>query len=64
LVSAEAYRRGLIIETCGTDDNVLKFLPPLTIGMEQLEQGLDIVAESFQAVLSSQSARAELTTTK
>jgi diaminobutyrate-2-oxoglutarate transaminase len=64
LVSAEAYRRGLIIETCGTDDNVLKFLPPLTIEDEQLERGLDIVAESIHAVLSSQAARSELTISK
>jgi diaminobutyrate-2-oxoglutarate transaminase len=62
LVSAEAYRRGLIIETCGTDDNVLKLLPPLTIEDEQLERGLDIVAESMHAVLNSQAARSKLTT--
>jgi diaminobutyrate-2-oxoglutarate transaminase len=60
LVSAEAYRRGLIIETCGTDDNVLKFLPPLTIEDEQLKRGLDIVAESFHAVLNSQATRSKL----
>jgi diaminobutyrate-2-oxoglutarate transaminase len=51
LISAEAYRRGLIIETSGTEDNVLKVLPPLTIEDEQLKQGLDIVAEAYETVL-------------
>ena len=51
LVSAEAYRQGLIIETSGTEDNVLKVLPPLTIDDDQLDQGLDIVADAYDAVL-------------
>ena len=30
-ISEAAFQRGLIIETSGTDDHVLKCLPPLTI---------------------------------
>jgi len=50
-VSAAAFERGLIIETSGADSQVLKLLPPLTIEDEQLEEGLDIIEQSFEAVL-------------
>lgn len=52
LVSAEAFRRGLVIETSGARDEVLKFLPALTITAEELERGLGIVRESIAAVLA------------
>ncbi len=51
-VSAAAFERGLIVETSGADNHVLKLLPPLTIDDELLERGLDILSESFDAVLS------------
>jgi len=51
-VSAEAYKRGLIVETSGAEDHVLKLLPPLTIEDELLEEGLDIIEASFEAVMS------------
>lgn len=47
-----AFERGLIIETSGPQDQVLKALPPLTIDDEGLEKGLKIVVESTKAVLS------------
>ena len=59
-VSEAAFERGLIIETSGTDDHVLKCLPPLTIEDEQLQRGLDIVAESFEAILSDAEITEEL----
>ncbi len=62
MISAEAYRRGLIIETSGAEDQVLKFLPPLTIEDEILEEGLEIVRESCRAVMDSQALREELAT--
>lgn len=52
-VSAAAFARGLIIETCGTEDNVLKLLPPLTIDEKTLEEGLVIIEESFEDVLGN-----------
>jgi len=51
LVSKTAFRRGLIIETCGAHDQVLKLLPPLTISPEELAFGLRIMAESIEEVL-------------
>lgn len=43
-VSRLAFARGLIAETCGSADQVLKVLPPLTISLTALQAGLDILA--------------------
>ncbi|WP_394554978.1 diaminobutyrate--2-oxoglutarate transaminase [Agromyces sp. MMS24-JH15] len=51
-VSKEAFTRGLVIETSGAFDEVLKFLPSLTITEEELRRGLAIVRESLDAVLA------------
>lgn len=48
--SAAAFERGLIIETSGARDEVLKFLPALTISAEELDAGLAIVRDSLRAV--------------
>ncbi len=40
-VSAAAFRRGLLIETCGARNEVLKLLPPLTILDDELDSGLE-----------------------
>ncbi|MCI2957562.1 diaminobutyrate--2-oxoglutarate transaminase [Agromyces atrinae] len=52
-VSAEAFQRGLVIETSGAFDEVLKFLPALTITADELDRGLAIVRESLDAVLAA-----------
>lgn len=49
-ICAEAFRKGLIIETAGPDDEVVKLLPPLVLTDESLAKGLDIMEESFAAV--------------
>lgn len=49
-VAQECFTRGLIIETAGPRDEVLKLLPSLTITDEELKQGLDIIGTSFAAV--------------
>ncbi|HET7674272.1 MAG TPA: diaminobutyrate--2-oxoglutarate transaminase [Gammaproteobacteria bacterium] len=54
-ISAEAFKRGLIIETAGIDDEVLKLLPPLTITDSELDAGLDIIEQSAAAVAKIQS---------
>jgi 4-aminobutyrate aminotransferase / (S)-3-amino-2-methylpropionate transaminase / 5-aminovalerate transaminase len=35
---------GVIVLTCGTFGNVLRFLPPLTISDDLLNEGLDVLA--------------------
>ncbi|XIA67784.1 diaminobutyrate--2-oxoglutarate transaminase [Bradyrhizobium sp. TZ2] len=47
----KAFQKGLMIERCGPVDQVIKFLPALTIDSETLNQGLDIFEESFVETL-------------
>jgi len=42
-VSKEAFDNNLIIELAGADDNVVKFLPALTIEEETLREGLTLI---------------------
>ncbi len=50
-IAAEAFSRGLVIETSGSNDEVLKILAPLTISEELLRKGLEIIEQSVVAVL-------------
>ncbi|TFD81599.1 diaminobutyrate--2-oxoglutarate transaminase [Cryobacterium sp. Sr8] len=50
-VCAEAFTRGLLMETSGPEGEVMKVLPALTITDEELERGLGIIDESVAAVL-------------
>nr|WP_027556358.1 diaminobutyrate--2-oxoglutarate transaminase [Bradyrhizobium sp. Cp5.3] len=46
-----AFDKGLMIERCGPDDQVVKFMPALTIDHEVLEHGLEIFEESLAETL-------------
>jgi 4-aminobutyrate aminotransferase / (S)-3-amino-2-methylpropionate transaminase / 5-aminovalerate transaminase len=48
-VATAARDKGVIVLTCGSYGNVLRFLPPLTISDELLNEGLDLLAEAFAA---------------
>lgn len=48
-ICAAAFERGLIMETSGPNDEVVKLLPPLIMDDEGLEQGLAILEESIRA---------------
>ncbi|MGP4075941.1 diaminobutyrate--2-oxoglutarate transaminase [Halobacillus sp. K22] len=56
-IAGEAFKKGLIIETSGPDDEVLKMLPPLVIDKEGISKGLDIIEESIKAVLGKEEAK-------
>ncbi|MGP3951570.1 4-aminobutyrate--2-oxoglutarate transaminase [Streptomyces sp. 7N604] len=45
------HAAGLLVLTCGTYGNVLRFLPPLVIGEGLLDEGLDILEHTFPRVL-------------
>ena len=47
----KAFEQGLVIETSGANDEVLKVLPALTIPEEQLKAGLEIIERSVAQVL-------------
>lgn len=51
-ICSEAFKRGLIIETAGPKDEVVKFLPPLIIDEEGLSKGLEILEASIKHVLA------------
>lgn len=53
-LSQAAFKRGLIAETSGADNQVFKLLPPLTIPDAELETGLALIAESLAEVLGIQ----------
>ncbi|MFF7214006.1 4-aminobutyrate--2-oxoglutarate transaminase [Streptomyces sp. NPDC008238] len=42
-VAKACHAEGLVVLTCGTYGNVLRFLPPLVIGEDLLNEGLDII---------------------
>jgi diaminobutyrate-2-oxoglutarate transaminase len=47
---AAAFERGLLMETSGPDDEVMKIMPPLTITDAELDEGLAVVGEAVRAV--------------
>jgi 4-aminobutyrate aminotransferase/(S)-3-amino-2-methylpropionate transaminase len=49
-VAKYCHQQGLLVLTCGTFGNVLRFLPPLVIGEDLLEEGLDIIDDAFAAL--------------
>lgn len=46
---AAAFERGLLMETSGPSDEVMKVMPALTITDDELSEGLEIVKESVRA---------------
>ncbi len=49
-VSDACHQAGLITLTCGTFGNVIRFLPPLVIGEDLLDEGLSILEDAFASV--------------
>jgi len=45
-----AFKNGLMIETSGADDHVIKFLCPLTISDQNLKRGMDILEDAIETV--------------
>lgn len=48
-VAKACITQGVIVLTCGTYGNVIRFLPPLSITDELLDDGLDVVAAALAA---------------
>lgn len=46
----EAFKRGMIMEVAGRRDAVLKIMPPLTIEMELLMEGLEMIKDTVRRV--------------
>jgi len=52
-IASFAHAAGVILLTCGTYGNVVRFLPPLAISDELLHDGLDVVAEALASTRSA-----------
>ena len=53
-ITHKAFQKGLIIETSGADDQVVKFLCPLIISNENLKKGIDIVELAIKEVCAKE----------
>ena len=53
-ITTRCFKKGLIIETSGAEDQVVKFLCPLIISEENLKKGIDIVEESIKEVCAKE----------
>jgi diaminobutyrate-2-oxoglutarate transaminase len=53
-VCRQAFQNGLMIETSGARDQVVKLLPPLTISIEDLRCGLAILTDSIQQAVGQE----------
>ncbi|MGH8988397.1 MAG: 4-aminobutyrate--2-oxoglutarate transaminase [Acidimicrobiales bacterium] len=51
-VARACHTQGVIVLTCGTWGNVIRLLPPLVIGDDLLEEGIDILEHAVNEVLS------------
>ncbi|AFS82210.1 diaminobutyrate--2-oxoglutarate transaminase [Candidatus Nitrosopumilus sediminis] len=51
-IQQRCFENGLILETCGSDDQVVKLLPALTINENDLIGGLNILEKSIKQVMS------------
>jgi len=59
-ISGKAFELGLVIETCGPEDQVVKLLPPLTISPAELEFGLQLLSQAFAKVLHPERSAGDL----
>lgn len=57
-ICAAAFGKGLIIETSGPDDEVVKCLIPLVIDEADLRRGLDLLEESFSDIVGERMKQA------
>lgn len=55
-ITKNAFTKGLIIETSGADDQIVKLFCPLTITQENLEKGVSILKEAIKEVCSKEDA--------
>lgn len=58
-ICSRAYEKGLIIETSGNEDQVVKVLAPLTTPVETFDKGFDILLDATREVLATTKIAAE-----
>jgi len=58
-ITHSAFQKGLIIETSGADDQVIKFLCPLITSDENLKKGIDIVEQAVKEICAKEDSMPE-----
>ncbi len=53
-ITRRAFKKGLVIETSGAEDQVIKFLCPLIITQANLTRGIDILEECIREVCAAE----------
>ncbi len=53
-ITHNAFQNGLIIETSGADDQIVKFFCPLIISDESLKKGIDIVEQAVKEICAKE----------
>lgn len=48
-VASHAHEAGLLILNCGPDGNVIRFIPPLNVSEDDLDRGIDMLADAIAA---------------
>jgi len=48
-VDKAAFERGLMLLTCGTFDNVIRWIPPLVVNEQQIDEALNLFASALDA---------------
>jgi 4-aminobutyrate aminotransferase len=44
-----AFDRGLMLLTCGTYDNVIRWIPPLVVSEQEIDEALKVFAAALDA---------------
>jgi diaminobutyrate-2-oxoglutarate transaminase len=60
-VCAAAFDHGLLVETSGAQDEVIKLLPPLIVDGDELDEGLQIIDHCVGSVLGQRACTEEFT---
>jgi 4-aminobutyrate aminotransferase-like enzyme len=50
-VIAKCLEDGLILITCGTFDNVIRWIPPLVVTPDEIDQAVDIFAKALTSAV-------------
>lgn len=53
-ITSKAFQNGLMIETSGADDQVIKLLCPLIISMDNLKAGIDILESAIREICAKE----------
>jgi len=56
-LSSKCFEEKLIVETCGSESQIVKFLPPLVIDEETLVEGLTRFAKAFDKLVEEKKER-------